>query len=68
VLSQFCSSAYEMGDSTLVTYSQADSATRTRFMGLDANLGVAFEFSLRNQACDTSWNAQPIALHRLVVP
>ena len=64
--SQFCSSAYQAGDSILVNYAMADAATTTRVLGLNASRQVAFEISYVNTGgCNTSWNAVPVPFDRL---
>ena len=64
--SQFCSSAYQAGDSILVNYAQADSGSTVRVLGLDASRKVVFELAYANNgACNTSWNAVPVPFQQL---
>ena len=64
--SQFCSSAYQAGDSILVNYAQADSGSTVRVLGLDASRKVVFELAYANNgACNTSWNAVPVPFEAL---
>ena len=64
--SQFCSSAYQAGDSILVTYAMADGGTTTRILGLDGTRQVAFEISYVNTGgCNTSWNSVPVPFDSL---
>jgi len=66
--SQVCSSAYEVpGGSVLVNYAVAANYTEARLVGLDAAHNVVFDFQYPTQACNTSWNAIPIALDNFVV-
>jgi hypothetical protein len=63
---QFCSSAYQAGDSILVNYAQADSGSTVRVLGLDASRQVVFELAYANNgACNTSWNAVPVPFEQL---
>ena len=65
--SQFCSSAYQAGDSILVNYAMADDAATARIVGLNANRQVVFELSYANTGggCATSWNAVPVPFDQL---
>ena len=65
--SQFCSSAYQSGDSILVNYAQSDNAATTRLVGLGADRQPVFELEYANSAggCNTSWNAVPVPLDDL---
>ena len=67
--SQFCSSAYQAGDSILVNYAMADDAATARIVGLDANRQVIFELSYANPGggCATSWNAVPVPFEQLEI-
>jgi len=56
--SDFCSSAYQFGQSLLVNYARANQGTAVRLLGLDSNRQVVFDFAYGNpNGCDTSWNA-----------
>ena len=56
--SDFCSSAYQVGQSLLVNYARASGGSAVRLLGLDANRQVIFDFAYANpNGCDTSWNA-----------
>jgi len=64
--SQFCSSAYQAGDSILVNYAMADQGATTRVLGLNASRQPAFEISYVNTGgCNTSWNAVPVPFDQL---
>jgi hypothetical protein len=66
ISSQFCSSAYQAGDSILVNYAMADNAATTRILGLNASRQVVFELSYANSGgCNTSWNAVPVPFDQL---
>jgi hypothetical protein len=68
ILSTICSSAYESPDqSVLVDYATADNLTQARLVGLDPNHNVVFDFEYPTVVCDTSWNAEPIALEKLTI-
>jgi arylsulfate sulfotransferase len=64
IASLVCSSVYESASNTsmLVDYAVADNQTHARLVGLDRNQNVAFDFEYPTAGCNTSWNAQPIAL------
>ena len=63
ISARFCSSAYEAsGGSLLVDYATAAADTEARLVGVDAAHNVVFDFEYETQACNTSWNATPIAL------
>jgi arylsulfate sulfotransferase len=63
IYSSFCSSAYEVsGGSVLVNYAVAANDTEARLVGLDEAHDVVFDFQYPTTACNTSWNAIPIAL------
>jgi hypothetical protein len=68
ILSMFCSSVYEAGESLLVSYAQADDAAHARLVALDERLQVVFDFELGNKGCNTSWNAVPVGFHALNFP
>jgi arylsulfate sulfotransferase len=62
ISARFCSSAYEAsGASLLVDYATAAADTEARLVGVDAAHNVVFDFEYETQACNTSWNATPIA-------
>ncbi len=64
--SEFCSGAYQAGDSILVNYAQADGGSTVRVLGLNSSRQVAFELSYVNTgACNTSWNAVPVPFDEL---
>jgi arylsulfate sulfotransferase len=65
--SQFCSSAYQTGQSLLVDYAQSDDGRSARILGLDTNRQVIFEIAYANAngGCNTSWNAVPVPLDAL---
>jgi hypothetical protein len=66
LISQFCSSAYQAGDSILVNYAMSDGATTTRLVGLNGSRQVAFEIAYKNTGgCNTSWNAAPVPFDQL---
>lgn len=68
IFSSICSSAYESPDkSILVDYAVADNFTHALLVGLDPNHSVVFEFEYPTSSCNTSWNAQPIALDDLKI-
>jgi arylsulfate sulfotransferase len=68
IYSPYCSSAYEVpGGSVLVSYATAANFTEARLVGLDAAHNVVFDFQYPNSACNTSWNAIPIALEDLAI-
>lgn len=67
LLSPFCSSAYESGESLLVSYAIVESGTRARLVGLDDALGVAFDFELPTSGCRAAYNAHPLPFHDLVI-
>ena len=63
ISARFCSSVYEAsGGSLLVDYATAAADTEVRMVGLDPGHNVVFDFEYETQACNTSWNATPIAL------
>jgi len=64
--SQFCSSAYQAGDSILVNYAMSDGGSTTRVLGLNGSRQVAFEIAYKNTGgCNTSWNAVPVPFDQL---
>jgi arylsulfate sulfotransferase len=67
ISSIICSSARDTSDgSVLVNYAVAENLTAARVVGLDATHAVAFDFRFANASgCNTSWNAQPLALDAL---
>ena len=67
IYSQFCSSAYEHGESLLVSYAMADNMTKARLVGLDDALDVVFDFQMPNAGCNASYNAVPLDFHDLVL-
>jgi hypothetical protein len=68
ILSVVCSSAYEAADqSTLIDYATADNLRKARLVALDRARQVVFDFEFASSGCNTSWNAQPIALDHLVL-
>jgi len=62
--SPLCSSARQVSDgSVLVDYAQADNKQHARLVGLNPGHQVVFDYAYANPGgCNTSWNAQPIAL------
>lgn len=68
IYSSVCSSAYQVSDkSVLVDYAVADNLTEALLVGLDQNQNIVFEFQYRTTGCNTSWNARPFPLDKLVV-
>jgi hypothetical protein len=66
ILSNFCSSAYEAGDrSLLVNYAYADGGIHARIVGLDPASRVVFDFQYPSQNCQFSWNGEPIPFENL---
>jgi hypothetical protein len=66
IFSTLCSSAYQTADqSLLVDYAYADSGTMAILVGLNAAHETVFYFEYPTTGCDTSWNAQPLALDNL---
>ena len=65
--SPLCSSARQVSDgSVLVDYAQADNKKHARLVGLNPSHQVVFDYEYANaNACNTAWNAQPIALDSL---
>jgi hypothetical protein len=65
--SPMCSSARQLADgSVLVDYAQAADKTQTHIVGLNPAHEVVFDYQFVNKSgCQTSWNAQPIALDQL---
>jgi hypothetical protein len=63
--SDHCSSAYEAGDSILVSYARADNRLHARLVGLDAAHEVVFDFQYDARGCNTSWNAVPVPLEAM---
>ena len=61
--SNYCSSARQATDgSILVDYAEAAGGTATHIVGLDPNRNVSFDIQYADTGCNTSWNAQPLAL------
>lgn len=68
ILSNYCSSAYEAADkSMLVNYSLAGAGTTVRVVGLNPERNVVFDLAYQTRGCDTSWNAKPIAFDNLFI-
>lgn len=68
VSSLVCSSARSTSDgSVLVDYAVAEGLTAARLVGLQPTHAVAFDFRYATSGCNTSWNAQPIALESLAL-
>lgn len=68
ILSTICSSAYEAADkSVLVDYAVASGLTKARLVALDPAQQVVFDFEFATTACNTSWNARPVAFDDLAV-
>jgi hypothetical protein len=69
LLSPMCSSARQLADgSVLVDYAQAADKTQTHIVGLNPAHEVVFDYQyLNSRGCQTSWNAQPIALDQLTM-
>ncbi len=65
IFSNFCSSAYPMQDSMLVTYSFAEAGAKARLAGLNGSSEVVFDFEYPSANCNVAWNAEPIELHDL---
>lgn len=66
VFSDICSSAYEApAQSLLVTYSVAESRSKMRLVGLNAERQVMFDFEYPTVSCNTSWNSIPVGLDKL---
>jgi hypothetical protein len=67
--SPMCSSARQLDDgSVLVDYAQAAEKTQTHIVGLNPAHEVVFDYQYVNSSgCQTSWNAQPIALDQLSI-
>jgi hypothetical protein len=65
--SRLCSSARQLPDgSLLVNYAMAAQGTQTHLVGLNPAHKVVFDYQfVNNKGCQTSWNAQPIALDNL---
>ena len=68
IYSIICSSAYESpGQSILVDFAAADHLSHARLVGLDSSHNVVFDFEYPTVSCNTSWNAEPIALDDLTI-
>jgi hypothetical protein len=64
--SDFCSSAYQVGQSLLVNYARASGGSTVRLLGLDSDRQTVFDFAYANPTgCDTSWNAVPVPFEDL---
>ncbi len=61
VYSDICSSVYEKNQSYLINYAVAYNHTKAKLVGVDDSGKIAFDFEYPNVACNTSWNAFPIA-------
>lgn len=68
IMSAFCSSAYQVGDgSLLIDYATASGNTKARMVGLDPRDRIVFDFEYNSPFCRTAWNARPIAFEDLHV-
>jgi arylsulfate sulfotransferase len=63
--SDHCSSAYEAGQSILVTYARANARLHARLVGLNSQHEVVFDFQYDARGCNTAWNAVPIPLDNM---
>jgi hypothetical protein len=67
ILSQFCSSAYPVGDSILVGYALASNGSRSRMVGVGGDNRVVFDLEYVNTAgCNTGYNAAPVPFEAMV--
>jgi arylsulfate sulfotransferase len=57
-----CSSAYEAGQSILVSYARINDLFHARLVGLNRQHEVVFDFQYEARGCNTSWNAVPVPL------
>ena len=65
IFSDHCSSAYEVGDSILISYARANERQHARLVGLNSQHEVVFDFQYDARGCNTSWNAVPIPLDNM---
>ncbi len=57
-----CSSAYEAGQSILISYARINDFLHARLVGLNDQHDVVFDFQYEARGCNTSWNAVPVPL------
>jgi hypothetical protein len=65
LFSDHCSSAYEVGQSFLISYARADNRLHARLVGLNSQREVVFDFQYDARGCNTSWNAVPVPLENM---
>ena len=63
--SDHCSSAYEVGESILISYARANDRLHARLVGLNSQREVVFDFQYDARGCNTSWNAVPVPLENM---
>jgi hypothetical protein len=65
LFSDHCSSAYEVGESILISYARANERQHARLVGLNSQREVVFDFQYDARGCNTSWNAVPVPLDNM---
>ena len=63
--SDHCSSAYEVGQSILISYARVGNRLHARLVGLNSHHEVVFDFQYDARGCSTSWNAVPVPLENM---
>ncbi len=63
--SDHCSSAYEVGQSILISYARANNRMHARLVGLNSQHEVVFDFQYEARGCNSSWNAVPVPLENM---
>jgi arylsulfate sulfotransferase len=65
IFSDHCSSAYEVGESILISYARANDRQHARLVGLNRQRAVVFDIQYDARGCNTSWNAVPVPLENM---
>jgi hypothetical protein len=65
VYSDHCSSAYEVGQSILISYARVGNPLHARLVGLNSQHEVVFDFQYDTRGCSASWNAVPVPLENM---
>jgi hypothetical protein len=67
IFSDICSSVYATSSgSLLLDYAAAEARSKARIVGLDPSRNVTFDFEYEvKSACQSSWNAEPIAFDEM---